>query len=502
MDQLAPRAVFLRDLVPGAVRANAGDLLINEGVAQAVRQVLPVNIDWCERGDFQTTHLPATTDMLVYAGMPQFGARSTLSDEEQAWTVLRERYSRSVPAFNIGCGTGYSSTDNRLRVAADMCSYAATRDFYVKENDVLFFPRDPISWHFLDMLGVVTYPALCPSGFAKVLPKAPAYELAIIVVSPNHKLSAVEQDALKFHFDKFISELVEAFPDALFIGQERSDKEMLEAFGARHIACPSSLEEFVDACSSARQVISFRVHGTVCGLNAGRQVLHFAIDGRSDLLSSYMVCGLWKQNLFGATLADHFSTIRAFLRAAPTTGSVDALVSKERDRVAESIRCRLAGEVPAPSTSTGCIVVDPATISMAAIGDEFVFTHRIFSHHAEKVNDRSIELPLKATGNHVVYGPYKRVAKGRYRIVFDFEFWGYLPDGQDAKLGFDVADGTDHLLADHIVSIRDLLVNRQHAQLEFLHEREAQSLEMRIRIINDIASFNLEFFGVRLKRIA
>lgn len=439
--------------------------------------------------------------MLVYAGMPQFGARNRLSDQEKIWRSLLEQFARETPAFNVGGGTGYSIRGNRLVIASDMVRYRTNRDFYTSQQNVLFLPRDPLSWHFLDMLGLDPTLLLCPSGYNPPVQAEPAYEIAINVMPPDHEVFADDLADRREDYVDLVRSVVSRYPDALFICHEETDILFIRSLGGAHVVIPGSAPELVEAYSKARKVVSFRVHGTVAALLCRSQVLHFSIDGRSDLLTPYMAGGLWKYDLLRHDRAYHTSLLETFL-GEDTVVDVAPIVTGQRDMALDRIEARF-GKNPANSSDAPVrtLIVDPDKVGTLARDDEIILTHRRFHHRGEDYGDHSLIFAIAKTEGHAVYGPYITVPEGRYRLIFDCEFLGRFDGNLPVDLVYDVVDDASAFRESTRVPLRDALIQKRIAMLEFTTDRANASLEFRIYIDGHMPDLEMQFYGVRLRKL-
>lgn len=490
----------LRDLSPRHPRANVGDALINEGVASILRTLGDIQVRWLDRSAFEIPPSMPAADMLVYAGMPQFGARSEPTQQERAWERLRNLWGvLPLGCLNFGCGTGYSALSNRLEVAADMARYAFNQRYYRGQADVTFAPRDPLSWHFLSMIGLEPELLLCPSGFHTPAPVHPRRRIAITLLNPQSKLGDAERNHLPYDLFNLFRRLIEANPDALVIGQQATDRPVIEALKIKNWVIPETVEAFTEACGSGERLISFRVHGTVCALLQKRPVLHFAIDGRSDLLTPYIAAGLWKRSIFRSSITQDLETANLFASETNVSDCAGIVAQQREAAIALVKRKPRIRQVAAPAP-IGARVVDPRVISTLAAGDEIVLTPRSFAANAALRNDQLISFPVAGIGQHCIYGPYALLPKGDYRAIFDIEFWGRLHPAENAEITFDVVDGSDRSLSVHKLPVRSLMTTDRLPMLDFHHSNEGRRIELRIDVSGATRDLDIDFYGVRLLR--
>ncbi len=491
--------VFLRDKPPYADVPNIGDLYISNGVMTLFHNLYNVRIDWRNRSLYSGDDLPKSTDLLVYAGMPQFGAREQSSEHERLWQSLVTHFGDRIPTFNVGCGTGYSSRGNRLIVAANMIRHQANWDYYALQRHVLFLTRDPLSWHFLDLLGLDATLALCPSGFNAPQLEILSDEIAINVVPPDHPVFAHDLSSRRDDYRILITALASARPDARFICHEVQDEEFVRSLGAHNVRTPRTAEELTQAYSGARKVISFRVHGTVPALLCGRPVLHFSIDGRSDLLTPYMAGGLWKYDLLRHRAARYLQVVNTFL-TEDSKVDVGRVVAFHRDAALQRIAARFQGDI-ARKDAARTVFVNPETIATLSRDDEIILTHRRFHHRGEAYGDHSVVLPIARFRGHALYGPYLTLPLGRYRVVFDWEFLGRADFERPVDLIIDIADKGSTIGEEMRLSLESALMRSSIPAIEFVNHRENARIEFRLYVDGEMPDLELQFYGVRLRKL-
>ena len=491
--------VFLRDKPPNTVLSNIGDLFISNCVMNLFNEEFNLDIDWRDRSIYSRDGLRDVADLLVYAGMPQFGAREAISEHELLWQSLIDHFGDQTPTFNVGCGTGYSLRGNRLAVAANMIRHKANRTHYDLQRHVLYLPRDPLSWHFLDLLGLDATLALCPSGFNTPQLENASDEIAINVVPLDNEVFAHDLANRKDDYRTLITALASAHRDARFICHEVQDEEFVRSLGAQHVLIPQTAEELTQAYSGARKVVSFRVHGTVPALLCGRPVLHFAIDGRSDLLTPYMAGGLWKYDLLRHDAARNLEVAGDFLNENLFV-DVDRVVAFHRDAALQRIAARFDGHI-ASKAAARTVLVNPEAIATLSPDDEVILTHRRFHYLGKAYGDHSILLPISKGRAHALYGPYVLLPHGRYRLMFDCEFLGRADLGSPVNLIFDVADRGKPIGERLMLPLESVLMRSAMPVMEFENLRENAKLEFRLHIDGEMPDLELQFYGVRIRKL-
>jgi glycosyltransferase involved in cell wall biosynthesis len=107
--------------------------------------------------------------------------------------------------------------------------------------------------------------------------------------------------------------------------------------------------------------------------------------------------------------------------------------------------------------------------------------------------------PLSVHGTHLIYGPYRALPEGTYRIEFLIEVVE-APEGSQGELVFDVKADAAAPLCQSNVSVRELREGKR-VFLEFFQPRPEAQLEFRIAS-NFCPSGLLSFVGVNLARLA
>ena len=490
------KAFVLREEPFDGYNWNVGDHLIHAGVDAIVDHLGQFTRTYVNRKRFGLPDPSEHADLLVYAGMPQFAATDCASMDDQAWAMLTHRFP-STRAINVGCGTGYALHVNRLSIAANMVSEYYNNWYYAAQSDVAYVTRDPLSWHFIDLLGPDATLGLCPSHFAAAPPASKKYRVGVSLAHPETKFDQSQKSRLRFELGELYQSLLARHPDALVICQEPVDVEWAKALGITNLVLPQTVAEFYEACGSVEMLISTRVHATVCAVLRNVPTLHLAIDGRSDLLTPLMTCGLSKLNIFWHSQDEILDAAQALVEKGThidPSPIIDRFRSAMVDRLATSLK-HVAKRRPQP----GSVIVNPGHVARMAAGDVIFLTAEHFRANAGSNRDERIVFPFEGIGRHVVFGPYKRLPRGRYEVLFDLEYWGRA-GSLDSEMTFDIAVSGDVLAADRI-RLSDLLTNRRIVRIEFDHERDKHDVEFRIEAFGHSGQLNVAFSGVRLKAL-
>src|SRR5262249_35180957 len=160
------------------------DHLIHAGVDAIIDRLGEFSRTYVNRKRFSLPGAGEQADLLVYAGMPQFAAKDTASLDDKACAMLRHRFP-GAPAINL-CGvTGYALHVNRLAIAANMASEHYNNWYYGEQYEVAYITRDPLSWHFLDLLALDATLGLCPSHFVTASYAKRQFRVGITIVHPE-----------------------------------------------------------------------------------------------------------------------------------------------------------------------------------------------------------------------------------------------------------------------------------------------------------------------------
>ena len=476
---------------------NIGDHLIHAGVTDLLRAAGVSDFAYINRKKFSVPAADARADLIAYAGMPQFAAAKTASMDDQAWAMLRHRFPPPTPALNIGCGTGYALHVNRLRVVANMVAERYNQWFYSAQRDVDYLTRDPTSRYFLRAMGLNAELGACPSMlFERSSGGSQAKRpVAIALANPDVKFDHTQSSRLSFAFGNLISELVRTYPDALVICQEPADLDWAASVGVKDHILPTTIDEFMAACGSAKTLISTRVHATVGAFTQGADVLHLAIDGRSDLLTPLMACGLWKVDLFAHSLSDilRFSeqAVYGLGRARAWREPVNQLRRSLLDHIGHTLS---AGR--SPRSEGGSLTLNPRQCSRVRAGDMIFLTANLFDSHGERPNSDIVVVPLDGRDGIHISGPYIELTAGTYDVDFDLEWWGRLR-APDASLHIDVAAG-GRSLASKTIQLRELLTTERLPRLRFSNPNRSDGVEFRISLPGVNTGLQMQFSGVCL----
>lgn len=497
------QAACLREEPFDGYNWNVGDQLIHGGVAAVLEQLGVTAITWFNRKHFTPPELGAEFDVLAYAGMPQFAATDRPTSDDLAWAALRRQLPPPIPALNIGCGTGYSLQCNRLQIAANMAGERYNRFQFSDQHDVIFAARDALTWHFLDLMGMEPTLSLCPSGFAPLAPVHRTNEIGLSLVHPDIKFDATQKCDLNFDFSALIRALLAARPDAIVLCQEPIDVAYAKSLGATRIELPEDLAAFTTACGKLRAIVSTRVHASVLSLRQGVTVLHWAIDGRSDLLTPYMAAGLRKVSLFNRAIQELVDEALAVWQKPPPPIVADSVVGPACVSLRASLVSNMQhGKPRLHPRQAGAVVVNPSHIVQVRSGDSILFLADRFHVNDATKTTHSIVASVRAAGRHCIFGPYVRLPSGKYEVIFDFEFWGNCTNDIAAFIIVDISDGQSAPLVRRRMLVTELLTAHGVISMHFLHTREKADLEFRVEFEGEAPNLRATFHGVRLRVLA
>lgn len=476
---------------------NIGDHLIHAGVTHLLLAVGVAEFAYINRKKFSVPGPEARADLIAYAGMPQFAAADRASMDDQAWAMLRHRFPPPTPALDIGCGTGYALHVNRLRVAANMAAERYNQWFFASQRDVKYLTRDPLSRYFLRAMGMRAELGVCPSMLVEAVEatSSPTLAVAIALANPEVKFDRSQEDRLHFDFKALFCGLLSIYPDALVICQEPADLTWAKSIGVKNLVLPETLDEFVRVCGSARTLISTRVHATVSAFMQDVDVLHLAIDGRSDLLTPLMAGGLWKIDLFTHSLDE-------ILRFSMETSSGYGRVPGWRQTI-EGIRARMVEQVGSYLSSDDednldCygLTLNPEQCSLMRSRDIAILTANAFRTHCASSDDEVIVVPLDGREGIQIFGPYIGLVAGTYDVDFDFDWWGRVRS-LNASVHIDVA-WSGNSIASRTIPLSDLLTSERLPRLRFRNPGRHPGLEFRVAISGANTGLQMRFYGICL----
>jgi hypothetical protein len=150
-----------------------------------------------------------------------------------------------------------------------------------------------------------------------------------------------------------------------------------------------------------------------------------------------------------------------------------------------------------PSTR-GAIIINPETVAHLRLDDAVLFLADQFRHNAGERRDSQILLPAVGIGKHAIFGPYKKLPRGRYRVTFDLEYWGWASANVEAT--FDVAVSGD-VIAGVRHGLSPLLTSSRLPVPEFDHARSNEDIEFRIEIFGNAPDLQAAFCGVVIRPI-
>ncbi len=212
-----------------------------------------------------------------------------------------------------------------------------------------------------------------------------------------------------------------------------------------------------------------------------------------------MAGGLWKYDLLRHGAPRYLQVLDTFL-TEDLKLDVGRVVTFHRDAALQRIAARFQGHI-ARKDAARTVFVSPETIATLSRDDEVILTHRRFRHQGEAYGDHSVVLPIAKVRGHALYGPYFTLPPGRYRVIFDWDFLGRADLGRPVDLILDVADEGNTIGEKMRLSLDSALMRSGMPAMEFVNHRENARIEFRLYVDGEMPDLELQFYGVRLRKL-
>lgn len=270
------KVLFITSSASSTGRANVGDRVILAGVRNLIASAFGYYV-YQETGRWSRYDGdPDAFDLIVYAGMPQYGVRGAPTSEEKNFQALIDTSKRAV-FMNIGGGAIHSLTTRRPMEAARM-AFAGGASYYRRQKGRIAYRsvRDRTSQLFFRFLGAPAKLRACPSYYATLgLEPSMSRAGAISVISNQNFVTN------SFHGDMqdLVAGLGRMWPDLDLIAHSGTDLGMLADMGVPHLFFRSETA-LLSYYASIRKLVSMRVHAAIPAWTTGADVVVSGFDNR------------------------------------------------------------------------------------------------------------------------------------------------------------------------------------------------------------------------------
>lgn len=261
-------------------QSNVGDRVILAGVRNLLAGAFGPYA-YQETGRWAEFPRPADDyDLVVYAGMPQYGAR-------HAPTVVEQRFQNYIDSaqraqfINIGGGSP-AGIDVDIEGAAGRMATSGIGQFYRDQKKIaLRTTRDALGKLFFDKIETPAELRPCPSFFCSLHVK-PAEKVrnSIAFLSDDTFVT----NRIRGDMGEHLSRLIERLPGYDLCAHSKGDLVQLGRKGLQHLYFRSELDA-IDYYSTVGRLASLRIHAGVPAWTLGADVVVGAFDGRARMFA-------------------------------------------------------------------------------------------------------------------------------------------------------------------------------------------------------------------------
>lgn len=273
------KVLFITSSTSPNGRENVGDRVILAGARNLIAAAFGYYL-YQEHGRWgRYEGDPDQFDLIVYAGMPQFGARGTPAREEIYFQEIIDRARKPV-FMNIGGGTIHPIGLN-YHYEADKMARSPGAQYYRDQASRIAYRtvRDLTSKLYFDRIGVAAELRCCPSFYSTrtIAPGAPRAGAIAALSNTTFVANRVRGD-----LGAIMSKLADAHPDFTIASHSGSDLGLLADMGRPHVFFRSEMA-LLSFYASVQRLFALRIHAAVPAWTMGARVVLGGFDNRTGL---------------------------------------------------------------------------------------------------------------------------------------------------------------------------------------------------------------------------
>jgi hypothetical protein len=218
---------------------------------------------------------PDDFDLIVYAGMPQYGARASSNKEEDYFEDLIGRSKRPV-FMNIGGGAIHPIGVNEYVESSKMAASGAAK-YYIRQKKVVYrTARDLTTKLFFDRIGVPCELRPCPSYFATAtIARGTGKRGAISALSNSTFIT----NRFRGDMGTVMSRLRDRHPSFDLVSHSGSDLGLLSDNNLPHIYFRNEMA-LLSYYSNVTNLFALRIHAAIPAWTFGAKVVGAGFDNR------------------------------------------------------------------------------------------------------------------------------------------------------------------------------------------------------------------------------
>ena len=274
------KVLFITASKDASGRTNVGDRVILAGARNLVAGAFGAYAyreigRWGEFPDAADDY-----DLVVYAGMPQYGGRSGPTAVEQRFQAYLDS-ARKASFINIGGGTP-TGIDLDVEGSSTRMAASGIGDFYRAQSGIkLRTTRDLVGKRFFDRIDSPCDLRPCPSFFSTMHVATPEKTRnAIAFLSDDSFVTSRVRGSMHEHLRRLIDRL----PGYELAAHSKGDLAQLGRFGLEHVYFRSELDA-IDYYGTVGRLASLRIHAGVPCWTLGGDVVVGAFDGRARMFA-------------------------------------------------------------------------------------------------------------------------------------------------------------------------------------------------------------------------
>jgi hypothetical protein len=538
------KVLFITSSVSPNGRENVGDRVILAGTRNLIAAAFGHYV-YQEQGRWSRfAGNPDDFDLIVYAGMPQYGSRSGPSKEEEYFDELIERSRRPV-FMNIGGGAIHPIGVNEHVESIKMAGSGISK-YYTRQKKVVYrTARDLTTKLFFDRLGVACELRCCPSYFAtSTIARGTGKRGAIAALSN----STFVTNRFRGDLGTVMSRLRSRHPRYELVSHSGSDLGLIADLNLPHVYFRNEMA-LLSYYSNVTSLFALRIHAAVPAWTFGANVVGAGFDNRVGMFDDVGMPVPWvnmitetqdsaidaletlleddrchtplarRRELISAELRRMSGEVRAAApglidrasavpvaldgwKAHPPVGSVQQngdtgfnlipvpLVIPEGPEEAGTDIVRVPAGQRAPAASP------PLSFPLAILG-------RKFSTRVGKVTGGKITGHLKSAKGAFAYGNSVYLPSGRYAVRFRLVFRDGTKPGSTGIVHL-TARGSDEILDERILDVRALAEKGKKigsSTLKIQSRYGAAPIEFIVRVEGFTGTERMNFEGLEIKTL-
>jgi hypothetical protein len=538
------KVLFLTSSVSPNGRENVGDRVILAGTRNLIAAAFGHYV-YKEQGRWSLFDGdPEEFDLIVYAGMPQYGARSAPSKEEGYFDQLIARSRRPV-FMNIGGGAIHPIGINPNVESIKMANSAIAK-YYKRQSKVVYrTARDMTTKLFFDRIGVACELRCCPSYFSTATIARGTDKRGAIAALSN---TTFVTNRFRGDLGTVMARLRERHPKYDLVSHSGSDLGLLSDLNLPHVYFRNEMA-LLSYYANVTNLFALRIHAAVPAWTFGAKVVGAGFDNRVGMFDDVGMPVPWV-NMITETQDSAIDALETLLeddRCHLPLARRTELVQAQLKRMSAEVRAAAPGLVDAASSlpvtldgwkshpPVGTVVPNgdagfdlrpvPLTIAegtedaqtdivripagqraaaaVAPLQFPLSILGKKFSTRGGKVTGGKISADLKSLNGALAYGHSVFLPAGEYAVRMKLVFRDGTRPGSTGAVHL-IARNPEAILSEKILDVRVLAEKGKRigsTTLKLQSRYGAEPIEFIVRVAGFTGTERMNFEGLEIKRL-